>query len=170
MEPRLQNLYGGALPIAEDRAEPVWQVWLFRLVVGLFVASRVVLAWHQTIGSDESQHAPVAWAWGHGFVQYPDVFLNHTPRFHLPSAPLVALIGERADILALLRCCIIGLNVVTLFLVQRVGTSLFSAQAGRLAGNRFAFLPSPLFRSRGNSHPRLFDHSFGCLYQPRFFQ
>ncbi len=42
MEQRLPNLYGGALPIEEDRAEPVGQVWLFRLVVGLFVASRVV--------------------------------------------------------------------------------------------------------------------------------
>ena len=144
MERRLQNLYGGALPIAEDRAEPVWQVWLFRLVVGLFVASRVVLAWHQTIGSDESQHAHVAWAWVHGFVQYRDVFDNHTPLFHLLSAPLVALIGERADILALLRCSIIGLNVVTLFLVQRVGTSLFSAQAGRLAVIGLAFFP-PLY-------------------------
>jgi hypothetical protein len=87
MEQRLQNLYGGALPIAEDRAEPVWQIWLFRLVVGLFVASRVVLAWHQTIGSDESQHARVAWAWVHGFVQYRDVFDNHTPLF-LKDLPL----------------------------------------------------------------------------------
>jgi hypothetical protein len=57
------------------------------LVVGLFVASRVVLAWHQTIGSDESQHAHVAWAWVHGFVQYRDVFDNHTPLF-LKDLPL----------------------------------------------------------------------------------
>src|SRR5260370_32615860 len=113
MEQRLPNLYGGALPIEEDRAEPVWQVWLFRLLVGLFVASRVVLAWHQTIDSDEPQHSHVAWAWVHGFVQYRDVFVNHTPLFHLLRPPPVALIGERADILALLRCSIIGLHVVT---------------------------------------------------------
>src|SRR6266404_7265998 len=119
MEQRLQNLYGGALPIEEDRAEPVWQVWLFRLAVALFVASRVVLAWHQTIGSDEPQHAHVAWAWVHGLVQYRDVFDNHTPLFHLFSAPLVALIGDRPDILALPRCGVIGLNLVTLFLAQR---------------------------------------------------
>jgi len=136
MEPRLQNLYGGALPIAEDRAEPVWQVWLFRLVVGLFVASRVVLAWHQTIGSDESQHAHVAWAWVHGFVQYRDVFDNHTPLFHLLSAPLVALIGERADILALLRCCIIG------FLPLR-SISMARNFAPTSSGLRFGSLGSP---------------------------
>src|SRR5882762_333097 len=94
MEQRPQNVYGGALPTREDRAEQVWEVWLFRLAVGLFIVSRVVLAWHQTIGSDEPQHAHVAWAWVHGLVQYRDVFDNHTPLFHLVSAPLVALIGD----------------------------------------------------------------------------
>src|SRR5258708_14654741 len=148
MEQRLPTLYGGALPIEEDRAEPVGQVWLFRLVVGWFVAPRVVLAWYQKIGSDEPQHAHVAWAWVHGFVQYRDIFDNHTPLFHLLSAPLVALIGERADILALLRCSIIGLNLVTLFLVQRVCTSLFSAQAGRWAVIGLAFFP-PLYIDGG---------------------
>jgi hypothetical protein len=141
MEQGLQNLYGGALSTREDRAEPVWQIWLFRWAVGLFIVSRVVLAWHQTIGSDEPQHAHVAWAWVHGLVQYRDIFDNHTPLFHLVSAPLVALIGERADILALLRCSSICFNLITLFLVQRVCTSLFSAQAGRLAVIGLAFFP-----------------------------
>lgn len=141
MEQGLQNLYGGALSTHEDRAEPVWQIWLFRWAVGLFIISRVVLAWHQTIGSDEPQHAHVAWAWVHGLVQYRDIFDNHTPLFHLVSAPLVALIGERADILALLRCSSIGFNLITLFLVQRVCASLFSAQAGRLAVIGLAFFP-----------------------------
>src|SRR5260370_3058463 len=126
MEQRLPTLSGGALPIEEDRAEPVGQVWLFRLVVGLFVASRVVLAWHQTIDSDEPQHAHVAWAWVHGFVQYRDVFDNHTPLFHLLSAPLVALIGERADILALLRCSLIVFNGVSFVLEPLASTSLLS--------------------------------------------
>jgi hypothetical protein len=139
MEQGLQNLYGGALSTPEDRAEPAWPISLFRWAVVLFVLSRVVLAWHQTIGSDEPQHAHVAWAWVHGLVQYRDVFDNHTPLFHLVSAPLVALIGERADILALLRWSSIGFNLITLFLVQRVCTSLFSAQASRLAVIGLAF-------------------------------
>jgi Dolichyl-phosphate-mannose-protein mannosyltransferase len=142
MEQRSQGPVGGASTTGEDRPEPVWQIWLFRFGLGLFVISRVVLAWHQTIGSDEPQHAHVAWAWVHGFVQYRDVFDNHTPLFHLIAAPLVALIGERADILALLRCSMIGLNLITLFLVQRVCTSLFSPQAGRLAVIGLAFSPS----------------------------
>jgi hypothetical protein len=141
MEQGLRTLYGGGLSTQEDRAEPVWQIWLFRWAIGLFIVSRVVLAWHQTIGSDEPQHAHVAWAWVHGLVQYRDIFDNHTPLFHLVSAPLVALIGERADILALLRCSSIGFNLITLFLVQRICTSLFSAQAGRLAVIGLAFFP-----------------------------
>lgn len=143
MEQRCQYP-GGGLPSPEDRSEPAWLVWLFRLAIGLFVASRVALAWHQTISSDEPQHAHVAWAWVHGLVQYRDVFDNHTPLFHLVSAPLVALIGERADILALLRCGMLGFNLVTLFLVWRIGTFLFSAQAGRLATIGLAFFP-PFF-------------------------
>ena len=142
MEQRSQDNAGDALPNRQDQAEPTWQLWVFRLAVGLFIVSRVILAWHQEIGSDEPQHAHVAWAWVHGFVQYRDVFDNHTPLFHLVSAPLVAMIGERADILALLRCSIVGVNLITLLLMQRVCTSLFSAQAGRWAVIGLAFFRS----------------------------
>jgi hypothetical protein len=135
---------GDGRPPPKDRPEPGWEVWLFRFAVGLFVASRIALAWQQKINSDEPQHAHVAWAWAHGLIQYRDVFDNHTPLFHLLSAPLVILIGERADILALLRCAIIGLNLVTLFLVWRICRSLFSAQAGRWAVIALAFFP-PFF-------------------------
>jgi hypothetical protein len=121
-----------------------WEIWLFRLAIILFVASRVAFAWLQTIDSDEPQHAHVAWAWTRGLVQYRDVFDNHTPLFHLLSAPLVAFIGERADILALLRCGIIGLNLVTLFLVWRICRSLFSVRAARWATMGLAFFP-PFF-------------------------
>jgi LmbE family N-acetylglucosaminyl deacetylase len=121
-----------------------WQHWIFRLAIVGFIVSRLVLAWQQPIDSDEPQHAHVAWAWAHGFVQYRDVFDNHTPLFHLLSAPLAALIGDRADILARLRCGIIGLNLITLFLVWRICSSLFSAQAARWTVIALAFFP-PFF-------------------------
>jgi LmbE family N-acetylglucosaminyl deacetylase len=121
-----------------------WQIWIFRLAIAAFVVSRLILAWQQPIDSDEPQHAHVAWAWAHGFVQYRDVFDNHTPLFHLLSTPLAALIGDRADILALLRCGIIVLNLITLFLVWRLCSSLFSAQAARWVVIALAFFP-PFF-------------------------
>lgn len=133
------------VPVPEDRSRASqWQTWLFRFAIVLFVASRVVLAWLQATNSDEPQHAHVAWAWAHGLVQYRDVFDNHTPLFHLVGAPLIALIGQRADVLALLRCGIIGFNLVTLFLVWRICASLFSAQTARLAVIALAFFP-PFF-------------------------
>ena len=121
-----------------------WQAWIFRLAIVGFIVSRLVLAWQQPIDSDEPQHAHVAWAWAHGFVQYRDVFDNHTPLFHLLSAPLAALIGDRADILALLRCGIIGLNLITLFLLWRICSSLFSARVARWTVIGLAFFP-PFF-------------------------
>jgi hypothetical protein len=143
MEQKPGDLDRGRAATLEDRSRTVlWEVWLFRYTIVLFVAFRVVLAWQQTIDSDEPQHAHVAWAWAHGLVQYRDVFDNHTPLFHLLAAPWVALIGERPDILALLRCGIIGLNLMTLFLVWRICCSLFSAQAGRWTVIVLAFFPS----------------------------
>jgi LmbE family N-acetylglucosaminyl deacetylase len=121
-----------------------WQVWIFRLAIVAFVVSRLILAWQQPIDSDEPQHAHVAWAWAHGFVQYRDVFDNHTPLFHLLSAPLAALIGDRPDILALFRCGIIGLNLITLCLVWRICCSLFSVQTARWVVIALAFFP-PFF-------------------------
>src|SRR4051812_14792198 len=53
--------------------------------------------------SDEPQHLHVAWGWTRGLVQYRDYFDNHTPLFHLLFAPLLALLGERADILLYMR-------------------------------------------------------------------
>jgi LmbE family N-acetylglucosaminyl deacetylase len=127
---------------SKDRSAPVrWDAWLFRIMMMLFVVSRVALAWYQPINSDEPQHAHVAWAWTQGLVQYRDVFDNHTPLFHLLTAPLAAVIGERSDVLALLRCGIIGFNLLTLYLLWRIAASLFSSQAARLAVAALAFFP-----------------------------
>jgi hypothetical protein len=146
MEQKPGDLGRGPTPTPEDQSRTsLWELWLFRCAIVLFVVFRVVLAWQQTIDSDEPQHAHVAWAWSHGLVQYRDVFDNHAPLFHLLAAPWVALIGERPDILALLRCGIIGLNLVTLFLVWRICHSLFSGRTGRWAVILLAFFPSFFF-------------------------
>jgi hypothetical protein len=53
--------------------------------------------------SDEQQHLHVAWGWTAGLVQYRDLFDNHAPLFHMITAPILALFGERADILLWMR-------------------------------------------------------------------
>lgn len=58
---------------------------------------------HYRFDSDEQQHLHVTWGWTAGLVQYRDYFDNHTPLFHLLTAPLLALVGERSDVLLWMR-------------------------------------------------------------------
>ncbi|HVR41389.1 MAG TPA: hypothetical protein VMU84_20000, partial [Thermoanaerobaculia bacterium] len=53
--------------------------------------------------ADEQQHLHTTWGWTAGLVQYRDYFDNHTPLFHLSTAPLLALLGERSNILLWMR-------------------------------------------------------------------
>lgn len=66
------------------------------------------------IDSDEPQHLHVAWGWTAGLVQYRDVFDNHAPLFHIVTAPIVAALGERSDILPLMRLPMLPLWIVVL--------------------------------------------------------
>ncbi len=65
--------------------------------------------------ADEQHHAHVAWGWTDGLVQYRDFFDNHAPLFHLLTAPVIALVGERRDILFWLRVPMLLLFAVVVF-------------------------------------------------------
>jgi hypothetical protein len=78
------------------------------------------------VNSDEPQHLHVAWGWTQGMVQYRDFFDNHTPLFHLLTAPLVAWLGERADILLWMRLAMLPLYVICLACIYRLGARLYS--------------------------------------------
>ncbi len=67
------------------------------------LAMRIVAFFHYRFDSDEPQHLHVAWGWTAGLLQYRDVFDNHAPLFHMATAPLLRLLGERADILLWMR-------------------------------------------------------------------
>jgi hypothetical protein len=94
------------------------------LLVGL--AIRIALNWYQKVDSDEPQHAHVAWAWTQGLISYRDVFDNHTPLFHILTAPLLWFLGARPEILFWLRFAMLGLNGLTLTAVGLVTARLFS--------------------------------------------
>lgn len=64
---------------------------------------RAVAYFRYRFDSDEQQHLHVTWGWTAGKVQYRDLFDNHTPLFHMITAPLLALFGERSDILLWMR-------------------------------------------------------------------
>jgi len=94
------------------------------------LALRVLLAFRLPVNSDEPQHLHVAWAWLHGYVPYRDVFDNHAPLFQMLFSPLLALIGERADIVPLARLAMIPLYMAALGLTFAIGRTLFSSRVG----------------------------------------
>jgi hypothetical protein len=80
--------------------------------------------------SDEPQHLHVAWGWAHGWVQYRDFFDNHTPLFHLLSAPLVRWFGDRPDLLYWMRGAMLPLFLLTLWFTYRIGKALYGRRVG----------------------------------------
>ena len=119
-----------------------------RLAAVAFVSAfllRVVYAFRYRVDTDEPQHLHVAWGWAHGLVQYRDVFDNHMPLFHLVMAPVVRLVGERADIVSIMRLAMLPLYAFTLWCTYRLGQRLFSARTGLWAAVLLAWL-APFFR------------------------
>ncbi len=80
--------------------------------------------------TDESQHLHVVWGWATGLLPYRDFFDNHAPLFHILCAPLLRLFGERADILLLMRWCMVPLWLGSLVLIYAIGAKAFSPRAG----------------------------------------
>ena len=115
--------------------------WLGCFAGVLFVL-RVVYAWALRVNSDEPQHLHVVWAWTRGLLPYRDVFDNHTPLFQLLSAPLFALIGERPEILPLMRLATIPWYALALWCTYRIGRTLFDARTGAWAAVLTALIPS----------------------------
>jgi MFS family permease len=80
--------------------------------------------------SDEPQHLHVAWGWSAGLVQYRDLFDNHAPLFHIVSAPLVKLAGEREDILFFMRAPMLILFGVVVYATYILGKRAWSPRVG----------------------------------------
>lgn len=91
--------------------------------------------------SDEPQHLHTTWGWTQGLLQYRDFFDNHTPLFHLLFSPLVAALGERADILDFMRFAMVPLWLFCLWCVWKIGRTLFSPRAGLWAAVFLSLLP-----------------------------
>jgi len=87
---------------------------------GAVALLHVAFAVGYRVDTDETQHLHVVWAWVHGLVQYRDVFDNHAPLFHVLFAPVLAMFGERADIVVWMRLAQIPLAltmVVSIYLL-----------------------------------------------------
>ena len=92
-------------------------LWAFAL---LLLALKIAYARHYRIDSDEPQHLHTVWAWANGFLPYRDLFDNHTPLFQLLCSPLFRFLGERADIVVMMRLPMIALYALCLCCVYAV--------------------------------------------------
>lgn len=95
----------------------------------LIVASvllRIAAVFRLPVNSDEPQHLHVAWAWGHGLLPYRDVFDNHTPLFSFLLAPVLALAGERADIVQVMRFAMFPIVALALVATWTIAARIFS--------------------------------------------
>jgi hypothetical protein len=91
--------------------------------------------------SDEQQHLHVAWGWTVGKVQYRDLFDNHAPLFHMLTAPLLAMFGERADILLWMRLPMLVLFGVVLWATWELARRLYDARVAAWAVVVLALFP-----------------------------
>ena len=96
--------------------------------------------------SDEPQHLHVVWAWANGLLPYRDVFDNHAPLFQALSAPLFAMFGERADIVAAMRWEMVPIAAVIIGATYFIGSRLFSPRVGLWAAAISAAFPDLYFK------------------------
>lgn len=110
----------------------------------LALVLRAVALLRYRFDSDEQQHLHVAWGWTAGLVQYRDYFDNHTPLFHVVTAPLLALFGERPDILLWMRVPMLALFGLVVGATYVLGRRLYDARVGLWAAVLLALFP-PFF-------------------------
>ena len=114
------------------------------LAAASVLAARFFLIFRYRFDSDEPQHAHVAWGWAAGYVQYRDFFDNHAPLFHLATAPILKIVGERENVLLFMRAPMLVLFAVILWATYVLGTRLYDTEVGRWAAVLLSLLP-PFF-------------------------
>ena len=131
----------------ETPRTPRWERGAIGTLFLLILAFKLWYLRALTINSDEPQHLHVAWGWTQGMLQYRDFFDNHTPLFHLAMAPLVAWIGEQADILFRMRLAMLPLFAASLGCLYGLGARLYSRRAGIWAALLAATCPVFLLKT-----------------------
>jgi hypothetical protein len=105
---------------------------------------RALAFFRYRVDSDEPQHLHVAWGWTAGLLPYRDLFDNHAPLFHMLTAPVVALAGERPDIVRVMRAPMLLLFAVVLFSTHAIGRRLYSPRVALWSVVLLSLLP-PFF-------------------------
>ena len=99
-------------------------------ILSIAMVIRIIDIFTRNFDSDEPQHLHVIWGWAHGYVQYRDIFDNHTPLFHMLFAPLFALLPEWDGVIYVMRFAVLPFYLVTLLCTYLIGKTLFSHRTG----------------------------------------
>jgi hypothetical protein len=99
---------------------------LFAVLCAVLGTLKLIALLRYRVNLDEPQHLHVAWGWSQGLISYRDVFDNHTPLLHILSAPLVALLGERADIVLWMRAPMLLLWLASMIAAFCIARHLYS--------------------------------------------
>ena len=113
-------------------------------MAALSLVLRAVAFFNYRFDADEQQHLHVTWGWTAGYVQYRDYFDNHAPLFHLATAPLLALLGERREILHWMRVPMLLLFAVVLWATYVIGRKLYDERVALWAVVLLSLFP-PFF-------------------------
>lgn len=111
-------------PLALPRSER----FLAIAIAGVTLVMRGIAFFHYRFDSDEPQHLHVAWGWTAGLLQYRDLFDNHAPLFHMASAPLLRLLGERPDVLLFMRAPMVLLWLIINFAAFTLARRLYDTR------------------------------------------
>jgi hypothetical protein len=122
-----------------------------RLALLAFTAAALVLRAvcivRYRIDSDEPQHLHNSWLWSQGLVGYRDFYDNHTPLFHLLTAPLIAAFGETPHILLLGRLLMLPLAAAVCLLTYRIASRIAGPAVAGWATLFAAIAPPLLLKS-----------------------
>jgi hypothetical protein len=113
-------------------------------LIGFAIASlafRALAYFRYRFDSDEPQHLHVAWGWTAGLLQYRDLFDNHAPLFHMLTAPILKLVGERPDVLLYMRAPMLLLFAMAIATTYILGRRLYSGAVGVWAALLLSLFP-----------------------------
>lgn len=119
-------------------------------ILGLAIASaalRALAFFRYRFDSDEPQHLHVAWAWTAGLLQYRDVFDNHAPLFHIVTAPVLKLLGERANVLLYMRAPMLVPFAIVVWATYLLGKRLYSSRIGIWSAVLLTLVPAFFLKS-----------------------
>ncbi|HEY0792197.1 MAG TPA: glycosyltransferase family 39 protein [Chthoniobacterales bacterium] len=135
-----------ALSLNQEAELRLWEKLGIAGLVLLWLGLRSFSVYDHLWDSDEAQHLHVVWEWTQGLLPYRDFFDNHTPLFHVLFAPVLRLFGERADIIELMRGCMVPLIALIFWCTYRIGAQVFSRRVGIIAALLGAFYPHHFFK------------------------